>query len=275
MKQEKRIVVFDEKLQIEAYSFNGIDQKFPNHFHEYYVIGFIENGCRNLKSKGKEYIIDAGDVVLLNPLDNHCCYQIDAEPMNWNCFNIKQDVMCKISSEIMGKEYLPVFNTTVIYCNEIVNRLKELHQLIINKKIDFEKEELFYFIIEELISKYTLPLETSRLVEVSAEIQKACTYIENNFAETINLDDLCDISGLKKYTLLRYFVRQKGVTPYQYLETIRIGEAKKLLEQGISPIESALQVGFSDQSHFTRFFKNYIGLTPKQFQDVFIRRDYE
>ncbi|WP_205618738.1 AraC family ligand binding domain-containing protein [Thomasclavelia saccharogumia] len=42
--EEKRIIVYDEQLKIEAYQFIGVMQKFPNHFHDYYVIGFIEKG---------------------------------------------------------------------------------------------------------------------------------------------------------------------------------------------------------------------------------------
>lgn len=41
MKNEKRFVKYDKELQIEAYWFQGILQKFPQHFHEYYVLGFV------------------------------------------------------------------------------------------------------------------------------------------------------------------------------------------------------------------------------------------
>mgnify|MGYP000155163638 CR=1 FL=1 len=41
---ETRTIVYDEQLQIEAYQFVGIMQKFPNHFHDCYVVGFVENG---------------------------------------------------------------------------------------------------------------------------------------------------------------------------------------------------------------------------------------
>ena len=48
MKKEVRTVVYDDELRIEAYRFEGIVQPFPNHFHEYYVIGFMEDGGRVL-----------------------------------------------------------------------------------------------------------------------------------------------------------------------------------------------------------------------------------
>lgn len=48
MQQEQRTVCFDKALGIEAYRFIGVMQKSPNHFHEYYVLGFIEDGNRRL-----------------------------------------------------------------------------------------------------------------------------------------------------------------------------------------------------------------------------------
>ena len=73
MKKEIRTVVYDDELRIEAYRFEGIVQPFPNHFHEHYVIGFIENGERCLSCKNQEYTIKKGDIVLFNPGDNHAC----------------------------------------------------------------------------------------------------------------------------------------------------------------------------------------------------------
>ena len=48
MQKEVRTVCYDDDLQLEAYRFEGIAQPFPNHFHDYYVIGFIEAGTRCL-----------------------------------------------------------------------------------------------------------------------------------------------------------------------------------------------------------------------------------
>ena len=75
----------------------------------------------------------------------------------------------------------------------------------------------------------------------------------------IYLDQICHLEGLSKSTLLRAFTKSKGVTPYSYLQNIRIGEAKKLLEQGLPPVEAALQTGFSDQSQGNLFNEGKFG----------------
>lgn len=89
----------------------------------------------------------------------------------------------------------------------------------------------------------------------------------------IYLDQICHLEGLSKSTLLRAFTKSKGVTPYSYLQNIRIGEAKKLLEQGLPPVEAALQTGFSDQSHFTNYFNRYIGLALGVYREIFLMKE--
>ena len=75
--------------------------------------------------------------------------------------------------------------------------------------------------------------------------------MEQEYTERIYLGRISHVANLSKATQLRGFVKVKGVTPYRYHENVRIGAAKKLLEQGVAPIDAAMQTGFSDQSHFT------------------------
>ncbi|HFQ8790108.1 TPA: helix-turn-helix domain-containing protein [Clostridioides difficile] len=273
MRQEERTVCFDRELKIEAYRFKGIMQKFPNHFHEHYVIGFIEKGQRYLSCKNKEYTTSTGDLLLFNPFDSHTCEQIDDKVLDYRCINIKPEIMKKTVFEITGKNYLPKFNQPVIFGSELVPLLQKLHYIIMEEELDFKKEELFFFLIEQLIEEHTEPNLQSNLENTNIEIQAVCDYLENNYAEHIVLDELSTIAGMNKYSLLRNFTKLKGITPYRYLENIRVNKAKKLLEKGVEPIDAAIQTGFVDQSHFTNFFKNFIGLTPKQYQNIFINDD--
>lgn len=269
MKQEIRTVKYDTDLNVESYHFQGIMQKFPNHFHEYYVIGFIEKGQRFLSCKNKEYTIEPGDLLLFNPRDNHTCEQIDGKTLDYRCINIKPETMSKAIFEITGKEYLPYFTPQVVFHSELVPVLREFHQMIMDEERDFRKEEIFFFLLEQLIEEYTEQTVSVENSEQSIQTRSICEFLENHYMENITLDDLCNLTGLSKYYLLRSFTRQKGISPYSYLETIRIDKSKKMLEQGILPIDVALQTGFTDQSHFSNFFKKFIGLTPKQYMNIF------
>ncbi|KNZ41235.1 AraC family ligand binding domain-containing protein [Acetobacterium bakii] len=273
MKQEERVICFDTQLEIEAYEFKGVMQKFPNHFHEHYVIGFIESGQRRLIYNNTEYIVGSGDILLFNPLESHTCEQIDDQALDYRCLNIKPEIMENIAAEITGRVYVPRFTTQVAYRSEQVDLLRELHQMIMAEREDFEKEERFYFLIVQLIKAYTEPAPGSEDETSNANILRVCDYLEKNYNQPVTLDDLAHLAKMNKYSLLRSFTQVKGITPYRYLENTRINKAKILLEQGVEPIEAAMETGFSDQSHFTRYFKSFIGLNPGQYRDIFKKED--
>ena len=273
MKKETRTVCFDSELNIEAYRFEGVMQRFPQHFHDYYVIGFIESGQRYLQCGGRDYTVGTGDLLLFNPDDVHTCEQVDGGTLDYRCINIPIETMKKAVLEITGEDYLPRFSPTVLCRCNLVSSLKELHQMILQEAADFKKEELFFFLIEELIQENTDAVQSPAVVEANTAVKTICDYLETNYSGNIALDDLSALTGLSKYYLLRSFTKQKGISPYGYLETIRIGKAKKLLEQGVLPLDVALQTGFSDQSHFTNFFKRLIGLTPRQYMNIFVEKN--
>lgn len=66
-------------------------------------------------------------------------------------------------------------------------------------------------------------------------------------------------SGL---SVLRAIAQRRGITPHAYQGSTRITRAKELLAAGMQPAAAAVEVGFSDQSHFTNRFKAITGLTP-------------
>lgn len=272
MKKEMRTAVYDDELHIEAYRFEGIAQPFPNHFHEYYVIGLMEDGKRVLSCKNQEYTITKGGVLLFNPGDNHACVQSGDVALDYRGFNITKEVMLDLAEEAAGRRELPGFSRNVICDEEAARCLRALHELVMRGSNAFGKKERLLFLISLLIRQYGRPFERC-IPECREEIEKACAFMEQHYAERIYLDQICRCAGLSRSTLLRAFTKSKGVTPYSYLENIRIGRARKLLKQGTPPIEAALRTGFSDQSHFTNYFSRFIGLAPGTYRGIF--RDTE
>ncbi len=272
MKKETKTAVYDDELRIEAYRFEGIIQPFPSHFHEYYVIGFAEKGERVLSCRAREYVIEEGSIVLFNPGDSHACVQSDGGTFDYRGFNISKEIMLDLTEEVTGKRELPGFSKNVIHDEEAGCYLRPLHEMVMRGDGGFWKEEALLFLLSLLIQNYGQPFE-SCIPECRQEIEKACEYMEQRFTERIYLEQICHHAGLSKSTLLRAFTKSKGVTPYRYLETIRINEAKKLLSEGVLPVEAAIRTGFSDQSHFTSYFNQFIGLAPGIYREIFSEKD--
>lgn len=272
MRKEIRTVVYDEELRMEAYRFEGIVQPFPSHFHEHYVIGVVEGGERVLSCRGKEYTIREGSILLFHPGDSHACVQSGGGTLDYRGINIAKETMLDLAEEITGKRELPGFSENVIEDEEAACHLRTLHEMVMTGTGDFGKEEALLFLLSYLIQNYGQPFE-SCIPECRQEIEKACAYMERHFAERVYLDQICRYAGLSKSTLLRAFTKEKGVTPYRYLETIRINEAKKLLAEGVQPAETAVRTGFSDQSHFSNYFNRFIGLAPGAYREIFSEKD--
>jgi AraC-like DNA-binding protein len=61
------------------------------------------------------------------------------------------------------------------------------------------------------------------------------------------------------------FTSEAGLSPHAYQVHVRVERARSLLQKGISPAIVATNLGFADQSHFTRHFKRIMHVTPAQY----------
>ena len=96
-------------------------------------------------------------------------------------------------------------------------------------------------------------------------IRNAMEFLSENMDRKMSLDAVARAAGLSRYHFLRVFKRETGLSPHLFRTLRRIDRAKQLLCRGIAPVEAALMVGFSDQSHFANTFRRYTGATPGQY----------
>jgi AraC-like DNA-binding protein len=98
-------------------------------------------------------------------------------------------------------------------------------------------------------------------------LQRIRDYIEEHPAENIELETLAEIAGLSKWHFARAFKQSVGTPPHFYLIQRRLERAQELLsETDLSLGQIALKSGFSDQSHFSRRFRMFVGVTPRSFR---------
>jgi AraC-like DNA-binding protein len=103
------------------------------------------------------------------------------------------------------------------------------------------------------------------LSESFENVQPGYDYLMGNLARNVSLQELSQRCGLSPYHFLRAFHRRYGLPPHTYQLQQRIVLAKHLLARGMSIAQAAAEVGFADQSHFTRKFKALVGATPRQY----------
>jgi AraC family transcriptional regulator len=100
------------------------------------------------------------------------------------------------------------------------------------------------------------------------KLRAVIDYIHEHLDAELSLDHLAAIAHLSPYHFARVFKNSTGLPPHQYVIARRVERAKELLRGRNRPslAEVAAEVGFSDQSHFTRHFRRLVGITPRRFQ---------
>ncbi len=112
-------------------------------------------------------------------------------------------------------------------------------------------------------------LARSRQVE-DAVIARCQTWIASNYDQTSPVAAMINIAQLPERSFTRRFKRATGLAPMEYVHTLRLEEAKQLLESDDDPVEAiAQQVGYEDTAFFGRLFRRKVGVTPAQYRKRF------
>ncbi|WP_299490684.1 AraC family transcriptional regulator [Acaryochloris sp. IP29b_bin.137] len=129
-------------------------------------------------------------------------------------------------------------------------------------------------LVTHFVNHYSLPPSVNLLKPHPTQSKKLAhviDYIEGHLTADLSLSDLSLEAGLSKFHFSRLFKDEIGLTPHKYVLKRRIEKATQLLKQGETVAQVAYFLGFTDQSHFTRVFKQFKGVTPKGFINPKIR----
>ena len=101
------------------------------------------------------------------------------------------------------------------------------------------------------------------------QLRIARDYLEDNFNRNVGLEEPANLTGLSRSWFARGFRGSTGIAPYSFILQTRVRRAKELLLDQNTPIATiATLVGFADQSHFTKIFRRYAGVTPRKWREV-------
>ncbi|MBR4876856.1 MAG: helix-turn-helix transcriptional regulator, partial [Rhodocyclaceae bacterium] len=99
----------------------------------------------------------------------------------------------------------------------------------------------------------------------SSEILEILSYINQNLAENISVEDIASKFGMSQTTLWHIMKETLAISPKAYLLKTRLAKASELLIQGASVTEAAEKTGFNSYAHFIRIFTKYMGTPPYKY----------
>lgn len=127
-------------------------------------------------------------------------------------------------------------------------------------------EEISFWLVK-VLEKFTEMVFTVGNVKNYEIIQKALDCIRENYNKDMSLEDVAKVVYLSTGYFSRLFKEEVGVNFSDYLARVRIEESKKYLSMlSMSMLDVAQEVGYQDQSYYTKVFKKIEGISPGQFR---------
>ncbi len=95
-------------------------------------------------------------------------------------------------------------------------------------------------------------------------------FLQTKYNEHLILENIADMAATSVRTLIRRFHNALGMSPTTYIQLVRIGKARELLERTMIPVNQvSWKVGYEDPGSFRRIFKRSMGLSPAQYRNRF------
>ncbi len=162
------------------------------------------------------------------------------------------------------------FYNNVEMATTINKLIKECMSTSVAKDIlaDLTLKELLIRIIQTQTVK---SLDEGKFIENNNPIKEVTEYIKQNLKENMSLKSLSEKACMSTTSFYRFFKRELGMSPIEYILNEKIKCAKNLLRNPTIQINEVCYLsGFEDANYFIRLFKKHEGITPKQYQLLYI-----
>lgn len=239
------------------------ERDFPFHFHKEWSLGWIEQGSEAFSADGIWQHLHAGMIMLIPPYSVHANKGIGNQPWAYRAVYLNED-LCRYVFQGTGILYETALQMPY-YVSGSAEALALYKQLtdVLQDAVSFQTvlKALLSVLIKD--SEAHLP---SGLKRDSLYIEMV-EWLHQHYRDKITLEDLSRRFACDKFKVLRRFKAGTGLSPQDYVTALRIEQAKQQLLQNESISQIAFDAGFYDQSHFTNYFKRYVGLAPQQYRN--------
>lgn len=242
---------------------------FDRHFHLDYHIGLVTEGVQRQRFRGKSVLIGPGCVSLMPPGEIHDGVIDSASGYTLRTFRLSSELLGSVAEELSDTQREPVLSGALLEDPELAMQLVRLFDVMRAAddaaSLAVQSEWLRLMNLMLTRSRALVPQQTSGALS-PVQWGQVRDYCFAHLSEKITLDALAALCDLGRFQFLRQFKQTIGMTPHAWLLRLRLEHACALLSRSSLTIAEVAQgVGFYDQSHFNRAFRQAFGVAPSNY----------
>lgn len=254
---------------VELLSARYIDHRFAPHVHEGYVIGMIMAGAQRYRYRGAEHLAGSGTLVLINPDELHTGHKGTEDGWLYRAFYPDSRQITSLLAELeLPTHHLPAFGATLYRDSDLVSGFCQLHRLLESPATALQQQTAWRELMLALLQRHAAVGEAGKPGKEHRAVTRAKELLHAQLAAPPSLEELAAAVNLSPFHFARVFRRATGMPPHTWLMQQRIARARTLLQGGCLPLEVAMQLGFADQSHLSRQFKQVYGVGPGAYRSA-------
>ncbi|MBP1044752.1 AraC family transcriptional regulator [Enterococcus sp. BWM-S5] len=256
-------------IKIWNQQLSGPELTSPVHWHRSLEILFVTSGRVGLILEGKQYILEAGELVIINSGEIHQIFAVEPEDR-------MKGVTLLIPSEFIQTWFRELdkglFAPELVQKNKtiLLEQIKKISHLY-EQKADYYEVEIVSQVLQLLTQLYKhtrVPAEIeNRLFEIKERLSAVLDLIERSYQNPLTLEEAASAAGYSVSYFSKIFTATMKISFYQYLIDFRLSKSIRELQTTDKTItDIAIDNGFTSIHSYIQSFKRSYQLTPKEYQ---------
>lgn len=231
------------------------------------MIAAVTGGVEGIGLPGGGERAGAGGVVLINPETPHSAYAGVAEGWSYRVLYPAPSVVAAVAAETSTLRGTPAFTVSVLDDPATAGMIADVHRAAESDNA-LAADTFLRLVVARLLARHgASPPARGPVSDGGPGVAaRARDLLAARLTDPPSLGQIAAEAGISPFALLRAFKNAYGLPPHAWLTGERVRAARRFLEAGAGPAETAAAVGFTDQPHLNRHFTRIVGVPPGAYQ---------
>jgi AraC-like DNA-binding protein len=254
------------ELQAEFLRGRFMGFNYDVHTHDTPCFALITAGAIRIRMRGSEFIARQGDLYAIDADEPHAGWPVDAQGWSQRTLYVELAQIRSLVDED-GAARTAGLAGPIIQDPALAGPLHAMHRCSQEDGPRLLRDEAYIAFASQLLQRHVRgPLQVRAGGREDVAVKAAREFLDQHLGDHVSLEDIALAASVPRFRLFRAFERSIGMTPHAYQRQARVRLAIRLIRTNHSLAEAGAASGFTDQAHFTRWFRRFMAVTPGQFQ---------